>query len=112
MFGLADIDLFASRLNAQLETCVSWQPDLKAKYIDAFAIVWSCFFRAFSPFCLASRCVQKIIQDKATEILVIPLWPTQPFFSMVLSLLMEVPRMLKVTSHNLGHPTLAGLHPL
>ena len=89
-----------------------WQPDPKAKYIDAFSIVWSGFFYAFPPFCLASRCVQKIIQGKATGILVIPLWPTQPFFSVVLSLLMEVPRMLKVTRHNLVHPTLAGPHPL
>ena len=112
MFGQPDIDLFASRLNAQLETYVSWKPDPKAKYIDAFSIVWSGFFHAFPPFCLASRCVQKIIQDKATGILVIPLWPTQPFFSVVLSLLMEVPRMLKVTRHNLVHPTLAGPHPL
>ena len=84
MFGQPDIDLFASGLNAQLETYVSWKPDPKAKYIDAFSIVWSGFFYAFPPFCLASRCVQKIIQDKATGILVIPLWPTQPFFSVVL----------------------------
>ena len=110
--GQPDIDLFASRLNAQLETYVSWKRDPKAKYIDAFSIVWSGFFYAFPPFCLVSRCVQKIIQDKATGILVVPLWPTQPFFSMVLSLLIEVPRMLKVTRHNWVHPTLETPHPL
>ena len=80
--------------------------------MDAFSIVWSGFFYAFPPFCLASRCVQKIIQDKATGILVILLWPTQPVLSVVFSLLMEVPRMLKVTFHNLVCPTLVGPHPL
>ena len=112
VFGQPKIDLFASRLNAQLETYASWNPDPKATYIDAFSIGWSDFFYAFPPFCLISRCVQKVIQDKATGILVVPLWPTQPFFSMVLSLLMEVPRLLKVTHHNLIHPTLTSPHPL
>lgn len=33
-FGVPDIDLFASRINAQLPTYVSWKPDPGAKYID------------------------------------------------------------------------------
>ena len=64
------------------------------------------------PFCLVSRCVQKIIQDRATGILVLPLWPTQPFFTVVLSLLVDVPRVLQVTHQNLVHPTWARPHPL
>ena len=64
VYGQPDIDLFASRLNAQLEDYISWKPDPRARFIDAFTIDWSCFFfYAFPPFCMVSRCVQKIIQD-------------------------------------------------
>ena len=77
LFGQPDIDLFASRLNAQVETYVSWKPHPMAKFVDAFTVDWSqFFFYAFPPFCLISRCVQKIIQDRATGILIIPKWTT------------------------------------
>ena len=62
LFGQSDIDLFASRLNAQVETYVSWKPHPMAKFVDAFTVDWSqFFFYAFPPFCFISRCVQKII---------------------------------------------------
>jgi hypothetical protein len=40
-FGTPDVDLFASRLNAQLDTFVSWRPDPDAMAIDAFSLDWS-----------------------------------------------------------------------
>ena len=113
LFGQPDIDLFASRLNAQVETYVSWKPHPLAKYVDAFSIDWSqFFFYAFPPFCLISRCVQKIIQDQASGILIIPLWTTQPYFTVVLGLLVDAPRVLRASAQNLIHPTLEGPHPL
>ena len=113
LFGKPDIDLFASRLNAQVETYVSWRPQPMAKFVDAFSIDWSqFFFYAFPPFCLISRCVQKIIHDQASGILVIPRWTTQPFFTVVLSLLIEMPRVLKASAQNLIHPALDSPHPL
>ena len=84
-----------------------------AKLVDAFTVDWSqFFFYAFPPFCLISRCVQKIIQDQATGILIIPKWTTQPFLTVVLGLLMDTPRVLRASAQNLVHPTLAGPHPL
>ena len=81
LFGNPDIDLFASRLNAQVENYVTWKPHPMAKNVDAFTIEWSqFFFHAFPPFCLISRCVQKISRDQASGILIIPLWATQPYF--------------------------------
>ncbi len=113
VYGQPDIDLFASRLNAQLEDYISWKPDPRARFIDAFTIDWSCFFfYAFPPFCMVSRCVQKIIQDQATGILVVPLWTTQPFFTVVLSLLVAVPRLLHINHQHLIHPTWDAPHPL
>ena len=79
-FDDLQIDLFASRLNAQLQNYVSWKPDSMAKHIDAFCVNWSQYvFYAFPPFCLISRCVQKIVQEQATGVLVIPMWPSQAY---------------------------------
>ena len=112
LFGKPDIDLFARRLNAQVETYVLWRPQPMAKFVDAFTIEWSQFsFYAFPP-CLITRCVQKIIHDQASGILVISRWTTQPFFTAVLNLLIDMPRILKASAQNLVHPTLDSPHPL
>ena len=39
--GVPDIDLFASRLNAQLKTFASWKSDPEASYVDAFTLTWT-----------------------------------------------------------------------
>ncbi|WAR01990.1 hypothetical protein MAR_008548 [Mya arenaria] len=37
-FGLPEIDMFASRLNRQLDRFVSWKPDPDAEAVDAFSV--------------------------------------------------------------------------
>lgn len=50
-FYTPEIDLFASRLNAQIPTYVSWKPDPMAAYTNAFTINWSKKISyAFPPF--------------------------------------------------------------
>ena len=108
-----DIDLFATRLNNQLDTYCSWRPDPGSQYVDAFSIDWSKFtFYAFPPFSLVPRCVQKISQDKAKGILVVPLWPTQPWFPLLLQLLYDSPRVLPPSPKLLQHPHRDHPHPL
>jgi hypothetical protein len=68
-----NVDLFASRLNHQLATYASWEPDPLCTYIDAFTIDWGK--------------LKKIQMDQATGILVAPLWPTQTWFTPLLQLL-------------------------
>ena len=108
LFGRPDIDLFASRLNAQVETYVSWRPQPMAKFVDAVSIEWSqfFFFYAFPPFCLIPRCVQKIIHDQASGILVIPRWTTQPFFTVLLNLLTDMPVILKASAWYANYRTI------
>lgn len=73
LWGTPDIDLFASQLNAQLTCYVSWKPDPGASYTDAFTIPWThYFFYAFPPFSIILRCVQKIEQEEAEGMLVVP----------------------------------------
>ena len=51
LFGKPDIDLFASRLDAQVEDYVFWKPHPMAKFVDAFTIDWSQFLcYAYPPF--------------------------------------------------------------
>ena len=55
-----DVDLFASRLNKQLNRFVSFKPDPEAIDIDAFSISWTNLkFYAFPPFSCISPCLQK-----------------------------------------------------
>ena len=65
-----DIDLFASLNNAKCEKYISWQRDTNSIAIDAFTVSWKrYFFFAFPPFSVILRVIQKIMIDKAEDIL-------------------------------------------
>ena len=73
------VDLFASRLNAQLLVYASFSPDPFSTFVDAFSISWSQFdyIYAYPPFNLLSRTISKIRREGATAILICPAWPGQ-----------------------------------
>lgn len=86
-FGQPEIDLFATRINKKCSKFVSWKRDPDAYDIDAFTLRWDDFlFYAFPPFSIILKCIRKIIDDKATGILVAPYWPSQPWFPLYRSL--------------------------
>ena len=94
-YGSPGIDLFASSRNAKLPIYISWLPNQLAYAVDAFTVSWQDLnFYAFPPFNLLPRVLAKIIQDKATGILIIPLWTTQSWFPLVLTLLIQHPRVI------------------
>ena len=74
-WGVPEIDLFASRINTQLPRFVSWKPDPESCFVDAFTIDWERLnFYAFPPFCQIHRCLQKIIEDRVLQgVLIVPL---------------------------------------
>lgn len=81
VFGEPKIDLFASRCNAKCSQFVTWKNDPDAWKVDAFTICWKNLqFYAFPPFALILKMLQKIIHDKAEGIVIVPNWPTQPWF--------------------------------
>lgn len=83
-FGLPEIDLFASRCNAKCPMYVTWKKDPEAVSVDAFTISWkNKFFYAFPPFALIAKVLQKIVREKADGIIVVPYWPTQPWFPLL-----------------------------
>ena len=59
--GPCRTDLFATRLNAQLDNYISWRPDPGAMLTDAFQTSWKELEGyAFPPFALIGRCLQKV----------------------------------------------------
>ena len=112
------VDMFASRLNTQLPTFVSWQPDPEAFAIDAFTLNWGKLdLYAFPPFCLVDRCLKKLVEDKAEGIFIVPKWATQAWFPRMLQLLIEPPMVspmvLPQSNSTLIQPgDMSKLHPL
>ena len=110
-FGMPDIDLFASRLNRQLQNYVSWKPDPESIYIDAMSISWhKRFVYIFPPFSMMWPVLTKLEKDQVEEAIIIaPYWPTQSWF----------PRLMKkktllsyISSTDLILPGTSKAHPL
>ena len=112
-WGPFDIDLFASRLNNKLPSYASWRPDPGAQFTDAFCFNWETYhFYAFPPFSVISKCLQKIDQDLATGVLIVPFWKTQAWFSVLMNLLVDNPLVLPQADNLLTLPHTGAQHPL
>ena len=111
---LPTIDLFASRLNKQFPFYVSYRPDPYATHVDAFTIPWNDKkFYCFPPFSCVLRVLRKVIQDQARGIVVVPDWPTQPWYPMLKNLLEQAPVLLRPSPQMLTLPSKPDLkHPL
>ena len=87
-----EIDLFASRLNAQLLRFFSYRPDPFAEVTNAFSVSWEDKkFNCFPPFACIARILQKFSADKATGLSVLPNWPTQIWFPFLMDMLISEP---------------------
>ena len=112
MFGQTQVDLFADRTDTQKTLHVSWKPDPFALATDAFTIQWDKKVGyAFPPFCLISRSLAKIRQDKATVVMVTPVWQTQPWYTELMGLSVADPILLPPMADLLMSPT-GQKHPL
>ena len=112
-YGLPEVDLFATRLNAQLPKYISWMPDPNAWAVDAFTVDWGTLnFYAFPPFNIIPRCLQKIKVDNAQGLLVVPNWPTQAWFPILEEMLLEEPMLLPWNISLLTQPVSGSPHPL
>ncbi|VDI58208.1 Hypothetical predicted protein [Mytilus galloprovincialis] len=114
IWGTPDHDLFASRLNCQVKSFSSWKPDPEAVFVNAFSILWSdeVFYYLFPPFSLISRCLQKVQKDSAEVLMIVPLWPTQAWYPVLLEMLIDFPKMLPRKKRLLSIPGTEKIHPL
>ena len=84
--------MFASRINAKLDTYVSWKPDPHSIAIDAFTFPWDfSLIYCFPPFSIVWRTVEKILRDKVEAVLIVPLWPTQSWYPCLMKMITDYP---------------------
>lgn len=113
IYGRPDLDLFASRLNAKCSRYVAWQRDPQAEFIDAFSKSWSDLYAyVFPPFSLIGRILQKLRSDGGMALMIVPRWPTQPWFTVFLEMLIEQPLLLLQMDKLLTLKFNSTLHPL
>lgn len=87
-FGMPAFDLFASNQNNKCPRYASWKLDPNSEIVDAFTFSWENInFYAFPPFSIISKVLHKIKSDKAEGVVVVPYWPTQPWYPVWTNLL-------------------------
>ena len=116
-WGPLEVDMFASRLTTQLERFFSWRPDPEAEVLDAFN--WSSIpGRGYAnpPWNLVGRVLNTVRQLQVTLVLVAPVWKSQPWYPILLEMLVDFPTLLPhkedliIPSHPMSTP--AVLPPL
>ena len=84
VFGMPNVDLFASRVNKQINKYVSWKPEPEAFAVDAFTINWNnCYPYIFPPFRILGKVIAKIMEESVHAIVIVPDWPTQSWYPLV-----------------------------
>ena len=103
--GEPEIDLFASRLNHRVPQYYAWEPDPGAVFIDSFMYDWGQeFVYAFPPFSIIHMVIQKWIQGETEGIIIVPLWPSQPWFTFLTRLIVGKPLTIDVVNAELMLP--------
>ena len=111
LFGMPDIDLFATRLNKKLPVFISWRPDPESTFVDAFSIDWGNFFSyAFPPFSMMWPTVKKVSQESDRALIIAPDWPTQSWYPSLFELAIDFPVI--ISSTHLSLPGTNKSHPL
>ena len=96
-WGPLEVDMFASRLTTQLERFFSWRPDSEVEARDAFSQDWTRLQRkgyANPPWNLVGRVLNRVQQQEITQVLIAPVWKSQPWYPTLLELLVDFPLCL------------------
>ena len=86
-----NVDLFVTRFNHKLPLYVSPVPDNHALAIDALSMNWNLLHTYAFPPTMIPSVLAKIHQSRCRIVLIAPLWPQPPWFSVVLQLLVSAP---------------------
>ena len=106
IYGPFEIDLFASRLNNQLNKYASYLPDPNAIVVDAFSFKWDHRLNyAFAPFSLIAHVLKKLEEDQGQLVLIAPLWTTQAWFTRLLQMVSADSYLLPQMKNLLSSPT-------
>ena len=98
IFVPLSVNLFATRLSAQLPMFISWKPDPLVMATDAFSMDWSNLpgkLYANPPWGLIGRVLSVVHSQKVWElILVAPVWKAQAWYPLLLQLLVTEPLII------------------
>ena len=107
-FGPHSVDLFASRLNHKCPRYASETFDAGATWVDAFSRPWR-REKAYAhpPLRLVTRVLQRLLRERATATVVLPHWPSAPWYPLLLRMLAAPPLVLGRASSVLTPPRAA-----
>ena len=98
LLGPLSVDLFASRLSAQLPLYVSWKPDPLAMGTGAFSMNWTTLpgkIYANPPWDLIGRVLSTAQSQRVQEmVLVAPVWKAQAWYPLLLQMLVREPLII------------------
>ena len=98
LLGPLSVDLFASRLSAQLPLYVSWKSDPLAMGTDAFSMNWTTLpgkIYANPPWGLIGRVLSTAQSQRVQEmVLVAPVWKAQAWYPLLLQMLVREPLII------------------
>jgi hypothetical protein len=105
-WGPLTFDLFASDHNKRLPLFASFHPHPNATATDGLSLNWANPREAFyanPPFSLMPKVLQKIHLDKATLVVIAPVWPTALWWPSLINLCAELPLLIPV-GHQYTNP--------
>ena len=105
-FGTMELDLFASGDNTQTPRYVSLKADPQAWFVDAFSRPLPSHLKVLAnpPFILIPRLLSKVRREKASLTLVAPVWPSQPWWPVLMRMTATPPPLLLPRLTNLYLP--------
>ena len=105
VWGTPNIDLFATSRNHKLPVFFSPLPESEALAVDAMSQSWDGMYGyAYPPTRFVTEVLHKVARSQCEILLVAPCWPTQAWFPLLLSLLIDVPRVLPIIPRLLKQP--------
>ncbi len=105
ILGCPSIDLFASRTSHQMVPYMSLKADPEAAATDALQQPWKDMFQySFPPFSLIGMILKKLEKEPIEMILITPIWPSQPWYPLLLQAAIERPVPLPVRADLLRNP--------
>ncbi len=96
-WGPITLDLFATQANRKTSRYVSYRPERAAIATDAFTLDWNTKEEKLfvnPPHTLITRVLQKAHTDRATLILVTPVWPTAIWWPTLIAMTTSLPTLI------------------
>ena len=96
LFQVLDIDMFASRRNKQFPKYASWIPDPESYITDSMSTSWeNTYIYALPPFSMIWPTINKIEKETEKAMIIVPMWPTQTWFTRALELATATPIIIE-----------------